>query len=374
MDLFITAKRSVSVRSHLGALLTPPTRRKYVSWGYPDGSVRFHVAIATPRHLNVGKVISVHENLHTGTIRCAVATDDGSKLITGGDDCTVGVWSFIKNGHRRMLTLLGHLCGHDDAVLSVTVCQEHGIIVSGSKDGSAIVWDLQTLTFVRELSGHNSAISIVSCNKCTGDIMTITEGDYSSEDDTNSNTNRNNSDHNENEKHDRHQPHLIQELRIWSINGYLLVHLNIDLYYSPKITSSIMLGKEWWQDGIAVVTGHANGLLQLWELEFPSDPFVIMGNGKVRRKKKKKKNGTTTKKQKVQIKIDGVNTKVTPPWTLSVLADLNVHQSAITKICVVGNGHECILGTGDASGLCLRWQQDRKALFKIHDDVSQLFS
>jgi hypothetical protein len=373
MDMFVTAKRAVCVRSHLGGLLTPPTRRKYVSWGYPDGSVRFHVAIATARHPNIGKVISVHENLHTGAIRCAIATDDGGKLITGGNDCTVCVWSFVKTGHLRTLTRLGHLCGHDGPILSVTVCQEHGILVSGSDDGSAIIWDLQKLEFVRELSGHGSPVITVSCNKCTGDILTVTKGidhifDRNKSDAGNIKTNE--------------KGKFNQELRIWSINGFLLVRMEIAPSCTP-VTSALLPGKEWWQDGIAVVTGHKNGLVQLWQLEFPSDSHVRMGNGILRRSngsKSNTKNATDKSNnhehingdKKVLIVVDGIKTFVTPPWKLSLLSELKLHQSAITALCITGTGHRAILGTGDERGVCARWTQDIVGL-EYSADVNELF-
>jgi hypothetical protein len=47
--------------------------------------------------------------------------------------------------------------------------------VSGSRDRTAIVWDLSRLTFIRQLTGHNAplaAINKFNINNLMGDIAT----------------------------------------------------------------------------------------------------------------------------------------------------------------------------------------------------------
>ena len=49
------------------------------------------------------------------------------------------------------------------------------------------------------------------------------------------------------------------------------------------------------------------------------------------------------------------------------------YQSPITTLRVTGTGHRTILGTGDASGLCVRWTQDVGGL-EFSNDINEMFS
>lgn len=45
------------------------------------------------------------------------------------------------------------------------------IIVSGSKDGSCIVWDLSKLSFIRQLGPHPGPVSAVCVNEVTVSLV-----------------------------------------------------------------------------------------------------------------------------------------------------------------------------------------------------------
>ena len=46
-----------------------------------------------------------------------------------------------------------------------------GIAVSGSRDQTAIIWDLSRLTYVKNLPGHAGPVAAVNINELTGDIV-----------------------------------------------------------------------------------------------------------------------------------------------------------------------------------------------------------
>lgn len=52
------------------------------------------------------------------------------------------------------VTFVATLCGHSAAVTCVKASSEFSIIVSGSQDGSVIVFDSNRLRIVRSLEGH----------------------------------------------------------------------------------------------------------------------------------------------------------------------------------------------------------------------------
>ncbi|MEQ2182321.1 hypothetical protein GOODEAATRI_021116, partial [Goodea atripinnis] len=55
------------------------------------------------------------------------------------------------------------LLGHTDAVTCLTASSSYRIVVSGSRDRTCIIWDLNKLSFVTQLRGHRAPGDIVSC-------------------------------------------------------------------------------------------------------------------------------------------------------------------------------------------------------------------
>lgn len=68
------------------------------------------------------------------------------------------------------------LCGHRDAVLSISVCLAFGIAVTGSRDGTVIVWDITRLRLVRWLTPGDGAVQLVSACASTADFVCISGG------------------------------------------------------------------------------------------------------------------------------------------------------------------------------------------------------
>jgi len=77
------------------------------------------------------------------------------------------VWEFGKGRHRRRLTLKKSLFGHSEAVTCLTASPAYNIIVSGSRDRTCIIWDLNELVFVRQLRGHAAPVAAVAINELT---------------------------------------------------------------------------------------------------------------------------------------------------------------------------------------------------------------
>ena len=76
---------------------------------------------------------------HTGYINSVAFSPDGTKIVSGGSDCTVRVWD-IKTG----LQIGASLTGHTGWVKSVAFSPDGTKIVSGSLDGTIRIWDVET--------------------------------------------------------------------------------------------------------------------------------------------------------------------------------------------------------------------------------------
>lgn len=74
----------------------------------------------------------------------------GDKLVTGGSDGSVRVWSI---GGK---VCMHRLAAHDNSVTSLQFDETR--IVSGGSDGRVKVWDLKTGLLIRELSQPAEAV------------------------------------------------------------------------------------------------------------------------------------------------------------------------------------------------------------------------
>ncbi|KAJ3610114.1 hypothetical protein NHX12_022208 [Muraenolepis orangiensis] len=125
-------------------LLVCPLWSCSVSWGFPDSSCAFG-------NYATEKTFAVCEGLKDwGETLCA-ACPNPSLLITAGSS-TVPLY------------------GHVDAVTCLAVSEGHGVIVSGSRDRTCILWDLAELSYVTQLAGHDAGVSALAINELTGEM------------------------------------------------------------------------------------------------------------------------------------------------------------------------------------------------------------
>ncbi|KAG5653219.1 hypothetical protein H0H81_001696 [Sphagnurus paluster] len=65
---------------------------------------------------------------------------------------------------------------HTDEVTCVTASRTWSLVISGSKDGSAVLWDLNKGIYVRSIwhgeGGESTAVNLVAINESTGYIAT----------------------------------------------------------------------------------------------------------------------------------------------------------------------------------------------------------
>ena len=122
--------------------------RHLYSCGYWDRSVKCtHVADGrTAQSLRA----------HTDVVSCLALTRDGTMLVTGSRDTTLMVWPIASIRGSSAAPLLSEkprhvLHGHDDEVTCVEVSAEGNTVLSGSLDGSAIVYSLRSGQYIRTI-------------------------------------------------------------------------------------------------------------------------------------------------------------------------------------------------------------------------------
>ncbi|XP_019084363.1 PREDICTED: LOW QUALITY PROTEIN: BEACH domain-containing protein A2-like [Camelina sativa] len=277
--------------------LKPRGYKKYIRWGFPDMSLRF-------MSYDQDKLLSTHENLHEGNqIQCAGVSHDGRSVITGADDGLVSVWRVNKDGLRgsRRLRLEKSLCAHTAKVTCLRVSQPYMMIASGSDDCTVIIWDLSSLSFVRQLPNFPVPISAIYINDLTGEIIT-TAGSL---------------------------------LAVWSINGDCLSVVNTSQLPSDLIVSVTGSTFSDWLETTWYVTGHQSGALKVWQMVHCTD--LVSAENK------------TASNRTVGIHLgDQV-----PEYKLLLHKELKFHKKPVTALHLTIDLKQLL--SGDSAGHLLSW-------------------
>ncbi|XP_006867792.1 PREDICTED: WD repeat and FYVE domain-containing protein 3 isoform X1 [Chrysochloris asiatica] len=213
-------------------VLISPTWNKTFAWGYADLSCRLGT-------YESDKVMTVYECLSEwGQILCAICPNP-KLVITGGTSTVVCVWEMGTSKEKaKTLTLKQALLGHTDTVTCATASLAYHIIVSGSRDRTCIIWDLNKLSFLTQLRGHRAPVSALCINELTGDIVSCA-GTY---------------------------------IHVWSINGNPIVSVNTFTGRSQQIVCCCVSEMNEWDTQNVIVTGHSDGVVRFWRMEFLQVP------------------------------------------------------------------------------------------------------
>ncbi|PGH19683.1 hypothetical protein AJ80_03838 [Polytolypa hystricis UAMH7299] len=212
----------------------PPSYDKYMEWGFSDGSVRFYAA-------DTRKLVGHFEHLHVGQLSCAIFADSQT-LITSGTDCTTSVWSFTSTSKAVDLHPKATLFGHKTAVTVLAISRSFSTILSVSKDGKIMLWDLNRLEFVRTLPSAGS-VDCVRINDATGNIMIC---------------------HN-------------NRIKLYSLNGSLILDQVVCEQADDSILSCAFYegqSNEWLEREL-LFTGHRRGLINVWSKTIRNGHFEL---------------------------------------------------------------------------------------------------
>uniref|UniRef100_A0A182NVL5 WD repeat and FYVE domain-containing protein 3 n=1 Tax=Anopheles dirus TaxID=7168 RepID=A0A182NVL5_9DIPT len=202
-------------------ILIPRSNNRYIAWGYADHSLRVGC-------YESDRTYHAWENIdHCGEI-LSCTCPSAKLLIIAGTSSVLSVYNI--DTKFKKIALKQTLYGHTDAVTALTSSSAYNIILSGSRDHSAIIWDLARLTYVRQLVGHTGIVAAVSINELTGDIATCS-GTW---------------------------------LHIWSINGLKLAVVNTSMGSSDRMQQILCVTfssiREWDTNNV-IITGSTDGVV-----------------------------------------------------------------------------------------------------------------
>ncbi|XP_030234798.1 WD repeat- and FYVE domain-containing protein 4 isoform X1 [Gadus morhua] len=202
------------------------------SWGFPDNSCAFG-------NYATDKTFAVCERLRDwGETLCAACPDPGT-LVTAGSSTVVCVWDLgLAKDKLTHIRLRQPLYGHTDAVTCLAVSRGHGVIVSGSRDRTAILWDLAELGYVAQLAGHAAAVTALAINDLTGEIASCSGA----------------------------------QLYLWTMKGQLLSRVATSCRPLGDILCVGFTQTQEWDARNALVTGSADGVVRMWRTEYTRTP------------------------------------------------------------------------------------------------------
>ncbi|KAM9847921.1 WD repeat- and FYVE domain-containing protein 4 [Aulostomus maculatus] len=200
----------------------------FFTWGFPDNSCAFG-------NCTTEKIFAVCESLcDWGETLCA-ACPNVTTIITAGSSSVVCVWDVLVNKEKLShMTLRQPLYGHTDAVTCLAVSEVHSMIVSGSRDLTCILWDLEELSYITQLVGHTSSISALAVNDLTGEIASCAG----------------------------------PLLYLWTMKGQLLACTDTSYGLQADILCVSFTQRQEWDDRNVIITGCADGIIRIWRTEY----------------------------------------------------------------------------------------------------------
>ncbi|XP_045926188.1 WD repeat- and FYVE domain-containing protein 4 isoform X1 [Micropterus dolomieu] len=210
------------------SLLLSPLLGCCFSWGFPDNSCAF-------RNNATEKTFAVCESLcDWGETLCA-ACPNPTTIVTAGTCTVVCVWDVaVSKDKVTNMKLRQPLYGHTDSVTCLAVSEVHSILVSGSRDLTCILWDLEELSYVTQLAGHTTSISALAINELTGEIASCAG----------------------------------PLLYIWTMKGQLLTCTDTSCGPRADILCVSFTQRQVWDAKNVVVTGCADGIIRIWKTEY----------------------------------------------------------------------------------------------------------
>ncbi|KAL9958919.1 hypothetical protein ACROYT_G035996 [Oculina patagonica] len=123
-----------------------------ITAGHWDNSFR----VFTTRGKQLTRIVA-----HTDVITCVSLDDDGHHLITGSRDTTCRLWGIAHQGgvaQELKRTPLQTLYGHDKPITCVAMSWELDVVVSGSQDGTCIIYTARKGEYVVTLRPMRTAL------------------------------------------------------------------------------------------------------------------------------------------------------------------------------------------------------------------------
>ena len=179
---------------------------------------------------------------HTDTVWALTFSLDGTLLVSGSRDETVKLWDVQTGGVIKTFHV------YTKSITSVSISPDCTMIASGCKDGTIHLWDIQTGGCFHVIDGHNDNVNSVNFSPTNSQLLISASDDYT--------------------------------VRQWDVNGHQIGPTceGTNVAFSPDGTHFVL-----WRGVVATVQNSHSGAVVI-RLQVPSGRFqccCFSPNGKL---------------------------------------------------------------------------------------------
>ncbi len=167
---------------------------------------------------------------HGDWVKTVAVTPNGKQIISGSKDNTIKVWN-LETGEEQFT-----LTGHTGSVNAVAVTPDGKLVISGSSDGNLKVWNLATGTEFIPVSGHRTPVVAITVTPDSKWVISVS---------------------------------ALNIIKVWSLeSGTVKFNLigHTDLVRSIAVTPN----------GKCLISGSDDTTIKVWDLETGSELFSIV--------------------------------------------------------------------------------------------------
>ena len=144
-----------------------------------DGKIRIYEISKLKQGANISplRILSGHNNRVFGLSYKPINKTKNYLLASGSDDYRVGIWDINNLGSQN--NRVKFLYGHTDRVRNVAWFKEDNILISGSWDGLAFIWDVEHFICLSIINKHMSDVYGIDTNKINPYLFATSSRDCS---------------------------------------------------------------------------------------------------------------------------------------------------------------------------------------------------
>ncbi|XP_031833417.1 protein FAN isoform X2 [Nomia melanderi] len=146
----------------------PTSRRNILVVGSWDNSLIFY-------DVEFGRVIDILPG-HEDAVSCLTISPSRRIIISGSWDCTAKVWqSYISGKKIKPAEYLIAQLDHDSKVTCINISKDDTLLASGTEDGEIFLWNLDTYNLQFTVKGHTSKINAMIFDQESKSVISCAE-------------------------------------------------------------------------------------------------------------------------------------------------------------------------------------------------------